>query len=201
MTVRKFLLAAFIASIAGPAFASCTWTTAGAAGQTSKAVCTTGTEAVSAAAYAADTTYAAGALAIYDGNLYGSLQGSNTGHTPSTSATWWSLVGMSLANATTYNLVVCANTAGQWVTDGSAIDFYFWDARVGRVIKTDTSITVPQGTSAVHECVMSKADSPAWGQPVVSRAGRLFAVPNAAAVSSGSIQIWLLPSNASGQAL
>jgi hypothetical protein len=41
-------------------------------------------------AYAAGTTYAAGAL-VYgsDGDCYVSLQGSNTGHTPSSSPTWW----------------------------------------------------------------------------------------------------------------
>lgn len=44
-------------------------------------------------AYAGGTTYAAGALVLAtDGNVYRSLQGSNTGHEPSASADWWRVV-------------------------------------------------------------------------------------------------------------
>lgn len=41
-------------------------------------------------AWASGTTYAAGALALYtDGNVYRSLQGSNTNKTPTSEAAWW----------------------------------------------------------------------------------------------------------------
>ena len=47
------------------------------------------------AAYAGGTTYAADAIVSVaaDFTIYKSLVGSNTGHTPSTSPTWWEVVG------------------------------------------------------------------------------------------------------------
>ncbi|OGW44452.1 MAG: hypothetical protein A2Y66_01795 [Nitrospirae bacterium RBG_13_41_22] len=40
-------------------------------------------------AYAAGTTYALGAIVTYGAKIYESLAASNTGHTPSSSPTWW----------------------------------------------------------------------------------------------------------------
>lgn len=45
------------------------------------------------AAYAAGTTYAAGAQVAYDRSRYQSLQAANTGHTPDVSPTWWARLG------------------------------------------------------------------------------------------------------------
>jgi len=42
--------------------------------------------------YAGGTTYAIGQFVTYNAILYRSLQSSNTGHTPSTSSTWWAFV-------------------------------------------------------------------------------------------------------------
>ena len=46
-------------------------------------------------AYAGGTTYAADAIVSVtaDFRIYKSLAGSNTGHTPSTSPTWWKVIG------------------------------------------------------------------------------------------------------------
>lgn len=45
------------------------------------------------AAYNGGTTYALANRVIYNHNVYQSLAGSNIGHTPDTSPTWWVLVG------------------------------------------------------------------------------------------------------------
>lgn len=52
---------------------------------------TTATDATPA--YAAGTTYAAGAQVAYDRSRYQSLQAANTGHTPDVSPTWWARLG------------------------------------------------------------------------------------------------------------
>lgn len=209
--IPSIVLAAVLALAATPAQAYCTWESIGASGASGKATCTAATdvvtETVAYVAYAAGTTYGAGAQVIYDGNPYVSLQASNTGHTPSTSTTWWALSGVSLANATTINLVVCAasfvsgSSSTTYVDDGGTIDFYYWDARVGKMAKTDISITVPAGSSGVG-CSSSKGDSPGWGIPVIARTGRLVPVPNTLSASDGgSVVIEALITNATGLAL
>lgn len=70
------------------------------------------------AAYAAGTTYAAGARVIYQHRIYESLQSSNTGKTPgaSTSTAWWLDVGPTGRWAMFDGIVDTASTAASSIT-------------------------------------------------------------------------------------
>lgn len=94
-----------------------------------------------APAYAAGTTYAAGAQVVYLHRVYESKQGSNLGKTPSTETAWWTDLGptarwamfderpstLSAAAASTVTFTVAP---GVWVTDIALIDLAGTSARV-----------------------------------------------------------------------
>lgn len=62
------------------------------------------------ATYAAGTTYASGAQVVYNTRIYQSLAGSNTGHTPDISPTWWLDIGPSNIYAMFDNQISTATT-------------------------------------------------------------------------------------------
>lgn len=79
-----------------------------------KLISSTASDIHAPAAYAADTTYALGALASVSADyaIYESLQSANTGHTPLTSPLWWRQVGATetaWSSATTYALGATAS--------------------------------------------------------------------------------------------
>lgn len=66
--------------------------------------------------YSAATTYALAALVTYQGSIYESLQASNLNKTPSTSPTWWLLIGPDNKHAMFDQQVSTATTAGTNLT-------------------------------------------------------------------------------------
>jgi hypothetical protein len=78
-------------------------------------VCTGLAAAVNALApaYVGGTTYSAGDIVTSSGVMYRSLAAGNTGHTPASSATWWSPLGSAVtASGASGTKVVCTSTAG-----------------------------------------------------------------------------------------
>ena len=82
--------------------------------QESMLVSTTATEVY--AVYSAATTYALSARITYLGNIYESLQESNLNHTPTTSPTWWLLIGADNRHAMFDQQVSTGTTAGTNLT-------------------------------------------------------------------------------------
>ena len=77
-------------------------------------------------AYAAGTTYARGQMAVASSNVYVSLQAGNIGHTPSSSPTWWALMGIEgrLFYPLVYNLpeeIFGSGALGNVTLDGTGL--------------------------------------------------------------------------------
>lgn len=104
--------------------------------------------------------------------------------------------GMNLSVVRFIAVQACADS-GQTITDGASADVYYYDADSGLWGKSDLSLSFPTGA----RCSWAEGNSPGHGLPILAARGRIAIVPNAMAVSSGGLTLWLLAVDAQGNHL
>ncbi len=125
------------------------------------------------AAYAGGTTYALAAVVQYDNHIYESLQASNTGHTPSSSPTWWLDLGVTnpfkmfdgLTSTQSLGVAVKQYVAVALSADAGAIGV----ANVANV--TDIELVVGDGYSFFAYAI--KSGAPTNGAVTTSSVGNI----------------------------
>jgi hypothetical protein len=137
----------------------------------------------------ASTTYSR--IALADGSLRPrSVKAVAT--TGSESAPSAATDGMDLTMVGAVDVVVCADS-GQTVTSGGTLQVWFYDVDTGLWALSDYNLSVPTG----KRCATTVGPSSGKGIPIIAKRGRIAVVPSGVTVSSGSVTIFHLATQAS----
>jgi hypothetical protein len=99
--------------------------------------------------------------------------------------------GMDLTTVGAVDVVVCADS-GQTITLGGTLQVYFYDVDTGLWALSDYNLSVPTG----KRCGTTVGPSAGKGIPIIAKRGRIAVVPSGVTVSSGSVTIFHLATQA-----